>query len=129
MKRHQVQGSLKLDGRIAFFHTIAEKRNPKCKGPIAFLKRGLANTWTYFLVRTYSVRDTSKRGGDNTEYELVDHEFENEHVSKSSEGTIPCLRALVLSTYIAKRFRGDAIGVGWHQRLTWNTRFLCVFSV
>ena len=76
---------------------------------------------------TYDGRDASETGGDNTEYELVDHEFENKHLSKSSEGTISCLEALVQSTYIVNKFRCRAIEVGWHQRLTWNTRFCAFF--
>ena len=80
-------------------------------------------------MRTYAGCDASETGGDNTEYELVDQEFENKHISKSSEGTISCLEALLRRTYIAKKFRGDAVGVSWHQRLTWDTRFCAFFCV
>ena len=31
--------------------------------------------------------------------------------------------------HLANKFRGDDIGVGRHERLTWNTRYLCVFCV
>ena len=41
-----------------------------------------------FCRGAYAERDTNETGGDDTEYELVDHEFENKHLSKSSEGTI-----------------------------------------
>ena len=54
----------------------------------------------YVLVKTYSGRDTSETGGDNPEYELAYHEFENQHLSKSSEDTISCLGSLVRSIYI-----------------------------
>ena len=44
--------------------------------------------WGCFLVGTYSVRDASETGGDDTEYELADHEFENKYLFKSSEATL-----------------------------------------
>ena len=37
----------------------------------------LERLWDHFLVRTNAEREASETGDNNTEYELVDHEFQN----------------------------------------------------
>ena len=69
---------------------------------------------------TYSGRDASETGSGNTEYELVDHEFENGTCMQIQrrQNIMPwslVLGALFRSTYTSKKFRGDAIGVGRHH--------------
>ena len=65
---------------------------------------------------------------------LVDHEFEmSSQLYKSSlgESTVLCIKALVRSTYIETKFRGDVIVVACNGRLNCPpehpafVRFLC----